>query len=360
MKLTSRLYIAYTEVLTEILSNLAANTLGHAELHSLIQNTVEKLIPLSIPALLANSPFSPSEENKSPHLEHLKEAWIITLLSDIRLSLLISHHVLTQIQRSLAGVTPLFDPCDLDTFRPPHGDPFTGKPYRQIMQTLLDARQNRQIVRLLYIQDTASTPSTPSTPSAPSAPSAPSTLSAPSAPSGTASSDSKTRRVTGSFLPLRIDYNPSTDRFRGLVQKIESGAPISTLFLGIAHIIDARSTATTTPASPPSTPIPSLFEDYLLVPPQDPLLLEIPDSRMLFEHCRHAFAAFDQRVQYDGSSHVYTCMFSCKPQEEDSLTALLTDLDPSIRILSPLRIARQVRTNRLRRQQLAGRAMDGY
>ena len=349
MKLTSHLYTAYTKVLNDILSGLAANTLDHAELYTLAQNSVEKIIPLCVPALIDCS-LSPPTSYLSP----LKKAWIKTVLSDIRLPLLVPRHILDKIQHGLNEVNPLFDLRELDLFRPPNGDPFASEPYLQIMRIMVDARKNRHIVRLLYkvmsnIKDSGHNAQNSEHNAQPY-------VCYTQCSDLPCSYSEKHMTMTGSFLPLSINYDPSTDRFCALLQKIESGSPISTFSLDIAHIIDARFASRTAPAhpvpvSPPKSP--SLFEDYVLVPPPEPLLLEISSGRTVFDRCRHAFASFSQRTQYDRSSHIYTCMISYKPQEEDIVVTLLTDLDPSIRILSPSHMAQRARTNRLRRQELA-------
>ncbi|MDR2736931.1 MAG: hypothetical protein LBB49_05150 [Gracilibacteraceae bacterium] len=357
MEPTARIYQAYVETLNGILLAAGTGTLGRAELYAVAQSAVDTLGASFLPVLLADASVPLMDPLPDllpePNTDQLKRAWIKTVLADIRVRLLIPHEVLAQVGRDLKDIRPLFETKALSPFRPAGGDPFEDVSYLKLMQTLVTARQDRRIVRL---RDAGSPNSTPIY-----------------------------------FLPLRFEYIMGTDRFRVHGQINAGGAIISACATSacaiyMRNITDARLVQNTLDAAradrPPSTDIssqtaaadsllsgdpfladedgltpretpapsrPSLFDEYLLIPPQEPLILEISGGRSAYERFRHVFMDCNRRMEFDQASRTYTCLLSYKPQDEDSVVARLLNLVPSVRVLAPSRLTQKIGTAKQRR-----------
>ncbi|MCL1790209.1 MAG: hypothetical protein FWG40_02440 [Peptococcaceae bacterium] len=343
MEPTVRIYQAYTETLNAVLQVAGTRSLSRPELYNVSQTALETIGTSFLPVLLADAAHVAHNRNVKDNTDsnrdtgnefnpdHLKRAWVKTVLIDIRVRLLVSHDVLVQVGRDLKDIKPLFETKTLSPFRPTGGDPFEDTSYLKIMQTLVMAWQDRQTVRLRY-------------------------------------ADAQNNEAL-LFQPLRFEYNAGTDRFLVRGNIAENDTVHSALDIGIRDITDIRLSLKTrsvsetppslneeaamTPTEPLGIPRNAHFEDYLLIPPQEPLIVEISGGRNAFERFRRAFMETDKRrelrTEFDQTSRSYTCMFSYKPQDEDNVVSRLLNLTPPIRVLSPLRLARQIGLRRLSR-----------
>lgn len=199
MELFSEIYGCYYQIVSDILSKTDKNIIskqdmlyicdekGFAEsslsilpkLCSGEWNFIEKTGSDSYTSRLSHAPYMPATL--------LQKRWLKALLSDARIQLFFNDEALSELQKALSDVEPLFHPDYFYYYdRFDNGDDFTSADYQQNFRLIMRAIKDRRVIAFNY-------------------------------------HSSKGKRSHKAALPLRLEYSAKNNRFRLIALKYPTG-----------------------------------------------------------------------------------------------------------------------------------------
>ena len=326
MELFSEVYGCYYTVVTRIL-NRAQDGLTRAEIEELVKTGgfYESALHL-LPALFsdewklldkkASRYYSRLGGQVTRPLTALEKSWLKSLTDDPRIRLFLSEQQLSELEKSLEDVLPLYHSTDFHTSdRLSDSDDFSDPEYISHFRIVLQAIREHRALFIGY-----------------------------ESPGGT--------RTRQRYLPYKLSYSGRDDKFRLLcatLNKRQNRLQRMTLNLTrmkSAQIVDGTS------VNPDE--LAELFRGALCT---EPILLEISTERNALERCMLQFAAFERQTTYDRENDLYTCRIWYNTADESELLIRILSFGPTIKVLEPQRLVEQIK-DRIRRQLELNRASN--
>lgn len=304
MGLFSEVYSCYYNAVNRILNECVKKTLTKSDIADIIEQSAFQESTLYImPKLLSGewNLLKKEESNFSSKLSSgiklpmtgLEKAWLKSLLMDKRMKLFLDQGHISELNEKLKYVTPLYNNEDFyyyDIFT--DGDDYDDENYVKKFRVILQALKNKNLV----------------------------TLSTDSA---------KGRRVTGIFMPIKLEYSSKDDKFRVYAARIRGKKIISYVLLNIGRIARAE----------------PCLESYIGEASLDaylesskclePVVIEISKERNAVERCMLHFASYEKRTEYDESTDKYISYIYYDKKDETELLIRVLSFGPVIRVLGP-------------------------
>ena len=318
MELFSEVYGCYYTVVARIL-NRAQDGLTRAEIEELVKaggfyESAQHLLPSLFTdewKLLdkkAGRYYSKMTGQVQRPLTALERSWLKALTDDPRIRLFLSEQQLTELEKSLSDVVPLYNKTDFHTSdRLSDGDDFSDPEYISHFKTVLQATRERKALLIGY-----------------------------ESPGGT--------RTRQRYLPYKLSYSGRDDKFRLLCATLNKRQNrLQRMTLNLARIKSAQ-IVDETPVNPEE--LAELYQQALCT---EPILPEISTERNALERCMLQFAAFERQTTYDRENDLYTCRIWYDSADESELLIRILSFGPTVKVLEPQRLVEQIK-DRIRRQ----------
>lgn len=320
--LFSELYTCYYQVIARILTEAAAHPLTRRQIENLAREYGYDESALSlVPRLLEGDwPFleKTSADTYCSLFQHplfpqtltrLQKAWLKALMADSRFRLFFTDRQLEELEKWLSYVPPLYrtsDFCLFDQYR--DHDPFSSVMYRQHMQTILRAMQERRLLSLSYLSR-------------------------------------KENILTHTWLPCRLEYGQRDGKFRLYAMATRKDGKKRMDMLIAARILSVQDTGRLYPY-----PVDvDSFLDHALC--KEPLVLEITTERNALERTMLHFSCYQKQVERLKDSNTYRCTIYYDKHWETELLIQVLSFGPVVKVLGPETFLRQIR-ERVRNQSL--------
>lgn len=304
MELFSEIYSCYFNVVGKILSTASEKTLLKSDINKIIEdNAFSESALYILPRLIEgqwdllgnteNGCESKLHNKVKRPITMLEKSWIKALLSDKRIALFLKDDQIEFLETYLKDVEALFETEDFyyyDTFS--DGDDYENKEYIKNFRTILKAVKDKKIIIISF-------------------------------------ESGKGERVSGNYLPYKIEYSNKDDKFRVHVIRIRYGKVITIATINIARIIKIES-------SKEEINIDMNFNKYEEQNKCiDPVIIEISKERNAVERCMLHFANFQKHTEYDEENDKYLSYIYYDKKDEIELLIRILSFGPVIKVLGP-------------------------
>jgi hypothetical protein len=304
MELFSEVYSCYYSVVNKILNQSLKKTLSKRDINEIIEENAFQESALYILPKLISGEWSLLNNIESGYTSKLsssaklpvtalEKAWLKSLLQDKRIGLFLNKEQILVLSEYLKEVTPLFNKDDFyyfDTFI--DGDNYESEEYVKNFGMILEALKNRKLLTI-------------------------------SMESG------KGRRVTGNYIPCKIEYSSKDDKFRLYVARIKYNKVVAYAIMNIARISKIE------PCEEGFSGEINL-EIYISNNKcKEPVVIEISKERNAVERCMLHFASYEKRTEYDEIADKYICYIYYDRKDETELLIRILSFGPVIRVLGP-------------------------
>lgn len=238
-------------------------------------------------------------------LTTLQKSWIRAILNDPKIRLFTDDETLSALDSEFSGIKPLFRREQFkytDVFS--DGDPYFSEKYRLKFRIILNAVKKHEILNVFFISG-------------------------------------KGRKISGDFLPLRIEYSRKNDKFRVHCLKMKNGKPYQNAILNISRLMRV-------------TPTGSIYDKEISVEDYfnagkctEPVTVFVSEERNGLERFLMEFASYEKQTeQCEGG-----CMVKLwyEISDESELLIQLLGFGPVIEVKSPERF-RDMISERVKRQ----------
>lgn len=318
MELFSEIYNCYYKVVEKILNEALTSPLSKEELSKIInEQAFSESAFYILPKLLsgewnliegqANGFRSKTKGAITPPITTLEKAWIKALLSDKRMKLFLKEENLSFLQQQLQDIEPLFASEDFFYFDSySDGDDYNSEKYIQNFREVLSAVKKKQTITITFESE-------------------------------------RSGRISGNYIPIKIEYSSKDDKFRVYVIRIRHGKLITSAIINLSRITQVQPSNDTYKGSL------DLEKFNRTMKCKEPVVIEISKERNAVERCMLHFASYEKRTEYDATSDKYICYIYYNKQDETELLIRILSFGPVIKVLGPERFLKQVR-DRVRRQ----------
>lgn len=288
----SEIYSLYYKAVSRILALSVEGKLTEKDLYAISrENAFPESAMTIVPALrnkewplLTDDLHTPLERAPRLPLSTLEKRWLKAVLSDPRVSLFAPE------MKGLEETEPLFDLQDIVCFdRYRDGDPFTNERYRARFRTIWKALKEKKLLHLEFISGKGNT-------------------------------------VSGTCLPLKLEYSDTDDKFRLLALK---EGEIRTINLG--RITRAEIGNPAPDSAIPDEPSPKRNTVFI-----------ITDERNALQRVLMQFSHYKKEAEKLDEKHVKVT-FTYDQDEEIDLTIQLLSFGRFIEVLSPDSIRKNIR-----------------
>lgn len=313
MELFSEIYGTYYRIVGELLAKapLPAGEIRRMVAESGFGESVLQLIPKLLghawPLLEERDGLWHSRLTHPPRLpvSLLELRWLKAVLADPRARLFLADQEIACLNKTLEKVKPLYDAGRFRYFdRCLDGDPYESDIYIRHFRQVLWALRNGTSLKITYQ----------------------------SGPRGV-----RARRITGDYLPLKLEYSEKDDKFRVHCAHMGRGRNISHATVNLGRILEIG-------ASREHCMAPCVLEEVRC---KEPVVVEVLPERNAIERFLVEFSAYEKQSVFEGER----CRVSVWYPRADETEVLLRILGfgPVARVLSPEPFLRQMR-RRVREQ----------
>lgn len=311
MELFSEIYGAYFDTVREILRR---ETIADTEVQRIIGERAFRDSMLFLP-----QKFRPESEESWGFLERrtdgmlsritkypppafmtiLQKRWLKSILSDPKIRLFLEESTLHRLEERLADIEPLY-PKDVfrffDVFT--DGDPYRNPHYREMFRQLLEAVSSKEVLRIEFVTG-------------------------------------KRRRMSGTFLPIRMEYSRKNDKFRLLCHRIGKKGIAESGIINVGRIMQIHRTGRYLPDTG------EMAEFFAKRRCDVPVQIRVSSERNGIERVLMEFASFEKRTLRDEKSDTCMIWIWYDPQDETELLIRLLGFGPAVEILGPPAFRRQ-------------------
>lgn len=313
MELFSEIYGVYYRIAGDILGKAP---LRSGEIHQIVAQSgfgesvlqlIPKLLSRAWPLLEERDGLWHSRLNHPPRLpvSLLELRWLKAVLADPRARLFLADQEILRLNKLLEQVKPLYDSRRFRYFdRYLDGDPYESGDYIRHFREILAALRNGEVLKITF-------------------------HSGPREP--------RARRITGDYLPLKLEYSEKDDKFRVHCAHIRSGRSICHATINLGRILEIG-------PSRQQCMEPCVWEEARC---REPVLVEVLPERNAIERFLVEFSAYEKQSVFEGER----CRVSIWYPRSDETEVLIRILGfgPVARVLSPEPFLRQIR-RRVREQ----------
>lgn len=318
MELFSELYTCYYQLLHALLQTSERHPLTKQEINSYIQKHGFAESHLTILPKLATGEwplFTCKEDGYTPAISMpetlpftiLQKRWLKALMTDPRIRLFLSEEALHQLDEFLIDCTPLFSQ---DTFiyydQFEDGDDFTSPLYRHHIQTLCDCIRKQNRIKLRYQSNSSAL-------------------------------------LDYEGVPITLEYSPKNNRFRLILTRKNSYHATATLNVGQIQFLTPYTSDTTKK----KTKTQRETTDGILTSTRTNqtklhVTIHIYQSRNAMERAMLYFADYEKNTKKISDS-LYECTIYYHPETESELLIDLLSFGPTIKVVGPERIQKQIK-----------------
>lgn len=313
MELFSEIYGVYYRIAGEILGKAPV---GSGEIQRIVSQSgfgesvlqlIPKLLSRAWPLLEERDGLWHSRLNHPPRLpvSLLELRWLKAVLADPRARLFLADQEILRLNKLLEQVKPLYDSRRFRYFdRYLDGDPYESGDYIRHFREILAALRNGEVLKITF-------------------------HSGPREP--------RARRITGDYLPLKLEYSEKDDKFRVHCAHIRSGRSICHATINLGRILEIG-------PSRQQCMEPCVWEEARC---REPVVVEVLPERNAIERFLVEFSAYEKQSVFEGER----CRVSVWYPRADETEVLIRILGfgPAARVLSPEPFLRQIR-RRVREQ----------
>ncbi|MFT9055672.1 MAG: WYL domain-containing protein [Ethanoligenens sp.] len=282
--LFNEVYSAYFNAVAAILREAVQCAITDQRMSELIREKAFSESVLTVLPALKNEEWLLINKNGQTPMRHppqmplttLEKRWLKTLLSDLRIALFHPG------ETGLENVEPLFSYDDVVYFdRYADGDPYTDANYIQNFHTILQALREKRKLRISH-------------------------------------SSRINRRVSGVFVPFRLEYSAKDDKFRLITSGVWHSRIINLARITQCELLEG-------------------YGDGECIPPRQrdaSIIFDLMDERnalervmLHFSDCRKETRRLDERR--------YTVILWYEPQDETELLIRILSFGPMIRVTAP-------------------------
>lgn len=311
MELFSEIYGAYFDTVREILSREAVTD---AEVQRIIAKRAFRDSMLFLPQKLrpesaeswgflerrADGTLSRITKYPPPaFMTILQKRWLKSILSDPKIRLFLEEATLYRLEHQLADIEPL---CPERTFRFfdifTDGDPYLNPHYREVFRQLLEAVSAKEVLQIEFVTG-------------------------------------KRRRMSGTFLPIRMEYSRKNDKFRLLCHRIGKKGIAESGIINVGRIMQIHRTGRYLPDTG------GMAEFFAKRRCDVPVQIRVSSERNGIERVLMEFASFEKRTMRDEKSDTCMIWIWYDPQDETELLIRLLGFGPVVEILGPPAFRRQ-------------------
>ncbi len=237
----------------------------------------------------------------------LQKRWLKAKLADPRMRLFLSDAVFAALEKELQDITPLFLPQMLRYFDQfSDGDRYDSAHYRLHFRRVLRAVQEGELLNIRFVSG-------------------------------------KGKELSGTFLPLKLEYSQKNDKFRVFCCQMGKGKAVGSGMINVGRILEIHGTG--------------VYEDprkyeadcYARRRAPEPVLVEVTGERNGIERFMMEFAPFEKRTERDPVTGRCLVTLWYDRQDETELLIRLLGFGPVLEILGPPAFRRQAE-DRIRRQ----------
>ncbi|MBE6760309.1 MAG: WYL domain-containing protein [Ruminococcaceae bacterium] len=246
-------------------------------------------------------------------LTHLQRAWLRAMLEDRRCAAFFSENERGQIADAL-DCAPLYDTQRIEAVGvSSDGDSYDNSGYSARLRIILNAIRQRT---LLYIRYTAGTG----------------------------------RKVSGDFLPCRLEYSAKDDKLRLFAMFIRYGKAVFLATVNLGRIESLR------PSREHYDGEVDIDGLRMQMRCSEPAVVELVDRRNALERFMLQFSSYEKRTRYLDEEDKYLCSIYYDPSDEPELLIRLLSFGPVIKLLSPAALVDKLRERIARQWELISSA----
>lgn len=260
----------------------------------LLKKTSGKFIPV-----IKNKPVSVMTE--------IQKRWLKAKLYEPEINLFISKEILSELKKRLESVKPLYRNEHFRyTDRFSDGDDFSDGNYQKNFRIILNSVKSHEILEITFV-------------------------------------NKNSKKLTGYYVPVKIQYSPKNNRFRLFTFRTENSAISGSGIINIGRISEIRQTGEFW-----SEDI-SMEKCFAQRKCREPVTVCVSNERNATERFFMEFAPYEKRTELDLSSGKCVVKIWYDYQEETELLIRLLSFGPVIEIISPPEFRRQAK-ERIARQ----------
>ncbi len=325
MEYFSEVYGNYYRAVAAVLAAASAKPLTESEISEIISQTAfgESAFYIT-PALLSGRwPLLRSENGLYyPVTKHdirlpmtsLQRAWLAAMLEDARCSAFFTDSERQEITQAL-GTEPLYEGHHLRTVDAcADGDAYADPGYRERLLAIIDAIRSRKILRISYTGGSGS-------------------------------------RIAGDFLPFRLEYSAKDDKLRLHSVRIRYGRAIFSSVLNLGRIESVLPSQEKYRGDVGAIDYDAMKRNTSR---NEPAVIELTDRRNALERFMVQFASYDKRTRRVDDTDKYICTINYDLADETELLIRLLSFGVTVKVLSPRRLADQMRERINRQRELMG------
>ena len=311
MELFSEIYSCYYNVISSILNNSLKKGKTESEITDIINSSafsesafyiLPKLISGEWDLLNRKDKIYFSKLNSEIKLPitNLQKSWLKTLLSDKRIRLFLPDEQIEYLKEYLTDTEELFGQDDFYYFDVyADGDPYDNENYVGYFRQVLAAYKTKQAITITF-------------------------------------ESGHGKRISGHFIPCRIEYSSKDDKFRIYAVRIRYGKIVTTAIINMARITNIEMSAEVYDGD---ISIDRYFDFNRCA---EPVVIEISKERNALERCMLHFANYEKQTEYDEETDKYICYIYYDKQDETELLIRVLSFGPVIKVLGSERFLEQV------------------
>jgi len=235
----------------------------------------------------------------------LQRAWIKSLLKDPRIHLFLDDDEIESLQSAFSDIDPLYLPQDFYIFDKSSGsDDYKSPEYRHCFRLLLQAIHENAALSIQY-------------------------------------EGGKENRLSGLFLPYKLEYSAKDDKFRAYCYR-KAGKKMASYILNVSRIVSIEPVDRSAQKKYCNQTGTSKAQFRQVI-------LEITKERNAIERCMVHFAHFEKRTEYDEAADKYTCIIRYNASDETEIVIRVLSFGPTIKVIGPDKFVDEIR-RRVKRQ----------
>lgn len=331
MELFSEIYSSYYKAVEKILNQAMNEKLTKQQITELINENAFSDSALYILPRLAGGEWNLMQASDTQGyssrlhgsierpMTNLEQAWLKALLKDRKMKLFLEDDQIDDLNKQLTGIEPLYD-VELfhcyDVYA--DGDRYEDQQYIQVFRTILRAVKSCELVSISF-------------------------------------ESGKGRRITGIYLPFKIEFSGKDDKFRVYAARVHGTKIVMTATINLARIsavevlADFHSLAAVLRKRIDDKHNGIQFKDINKDKQAKTVVIEISNERNALERCMLHFASYEKSTEYNEESDRYISTIFYDGQDETELLIRILSFGPVIKVLGPDGFVEQIR-DRIRKQ----------
>ncbi|MDE6036434.1 MAG: WYL domain-containing protein [Ruminococcus sp.] len=223
-------------------------------------------------------------------LTEIQKRWIRAIADSPEIKLFLEKHTIDALKKKLSDVQPLYRESDFRyTDRFSNGDNFSDSEYQENFRKIIKAIKEHEIIEIVF-------------------------------------RSRKNKKLTGVYVPLKIQYSPKNSRFRILVYSVEKER---TNVINIGRITEIKGTGRRYREEV------SAERYFVEHKSKEPVTVRINTGISTTERFFMEFAPYEKRTEYDSETGICIVQLWYDRQDETELLIRLLSYGATIEILSP-------------------------